>query len=263
MLEKSKELAIGEIIRQAGEIIRSADYSRLGITQKTGSSNFVTEYDIKVQKYLEAELKKVFPECGFLAEEEGQGENKIGEGYTFVIDPIDGTTNFMLGRRSSVVSVGLLKDGKPIFGGVYDPYNDKYYHAVLGGGAYCNDRRISVSDRSPQSGVASLGTSPYYKDRFADGVGRLATGLLLEFGDIRRSGSAALDICAIACGECDGLCEHILSPWDYTAGVAILREAGGICSDFEGNELRFDIPTSTVFASAASYDTIMNVIKKL
>ncbi len=113
MLEKSKELAIGEIIRQAGEIIRSADYSRLGITQKTGSSNFVTEYDVKVQKYLEAELKKVFPECGFLAEEEGQGENKIGEGYTFVIDPIDGTTNFMLGRRSSVISVGLLKDGKP------------------------------------------------------------------------------------------------------------------------------------------------------
>lgn len=263
MLENSKIIAIEEIIRQAGEIIKSADYSRLGITQKTGSSNFVTEYDVKVQKYLEGELRGIFPECSFLAEEEGQGENGIGEGYTFVIDPIDGTTNFMLGRRSSVISVGLLKDGKPIFGGVYDPYNDKYYHAVLGGGAYCNGRSISVSDRLPQNGVASLGTSPYYKDRFADGVGRLATGLLLEFGDIRRSGSAALDICSIACGECDGLCEHILSPWDYAAGVTILREAGGKSSDFDGNELRFDIPTSTVFASASSYDTIMKVIRKI
>jgi myo-inositol-1(or 4)-monophosphatase len=253
--------SIEEIIREGAKIMIEADAHRLQVKQKAGTANFVTEYDVRVQHFLEEKLKALIPECEFLAEEEGESDNPVGDGYTFVIDPIDGTTNFMLGRRASCISVALLKNKKPVYGAIFDPYSNRYYSAHPEGGAYCNHRKIAVSDRHPSVGIASLGTSPYNRDTMAKPVTEIAYGLLMNFGDIRRIGSAALELCAVACGELDVYCEPILSPWDFAAGKLILCEAGGVATDFDGNELSFDGPTSVLATTPASRDAALNVVK--
>lgn len=262
--EKLNEKTIEEIeriVRSAGEIMLSADRTSLAVSQKEGTANFVTEYDVRVQKYLEGELLSLMGECSFLAEEDGESQNEIGEGYTFVIDPIDGTTNFMLDRHTSVISVGLLYEGEPVFGAVYDPYRNRYFWGLRGKGAYCNGERIHVSDRPASRAVIGFGTSPYNSDTLSGKVGRLATGILESFADLRRLGAAALEGCAVACGELDGYCEHVLSPWDYAAIVTIISEAGGVVSDFEGAPLKFYGTPSTLFASSVTYEKLLQVAK--
>ena len=250
-----------KIIREASRIMLEADAHRLHITQKSGTANFVTEFDVRVQQFLESAFRKLFPDCEFLAEEEGEGDNPLGDGYTFVIDPIDGTTNFMLGRRTSAISVALLKEKKAVFGAVYDPYSNRYFSAMAGRGAFCNHRPICVSDREPAVGVASLGTAPYYREKMLDPVIGIARELLTRFGDIRRLGSAALEICAVACGEVDAYCEPILSPWDFAAAALILKEAGGVACDFNGNELYPGAPASVVAATPASREAVFAAVR--
>lgn len=255
--------SIEEIIRNAGKIMLEADRKKISFDQKAGAANFVTEYDVKVQKYLEGEFKTIMDgDCAFLAEEEGESENPLGDGYTFVIDPIDGTTNFMLDRRNSSISVGLLKNKKPFFGAVYNPYDKRYYYAFLGKGAYCNHRPIHVSDREPSVAVVSIGSAPYYKD-MVHKIGVMTEEMLKNFADVRRVASAALEACAIACGELDGYCEPLLGPWDYAAGSLIISEAGGKTSDFEGNELGFDFSRPAVFGTPKTYDILLGIVKSL
>ena len=253
--------SIEQIIREGGNIMLEANAAALNVKAKSGTANFVTEYDVRVQHFLEESFKKLIPECSFLAEEEGENENPVKEGYTFVIDPIDGTTNFMLGRRSSCISVALFKDKKPAYGAIFDPYSNRYFAAIPGMGAYCNHRKISVAERDPATGVADLGTAPYYRDTMADTVTEIFHGLLMHFGDIRRIGSAALSICSIASGEADAFCEPVLSPWDFTAGMLILTEAGGIATDFNGDPLPIDKPSSVLMATPSSFETTLSVVK--
>lgn len=254
--------SIEQIMREGGKIMLEASAQSLNVKQKNGTANFVTEYDVRVQHFLEESFKGLFPECGFLAEEEGEGENPVGMGYTFVIDPIDGTTNFMLGRRSSCISVALFKDKKPVYGAIYDPYSDRYFAAIPKKGAYCNHRKISVAERDPAAGIADLGTAPYYRDTMADTVTEIAHDLLMHFGDIRRIGSAALSICSVASGEADAFCEPILSPWDFAAGMIILTEAGGIATDFNGDPLPIDKPSSVLMATPSSFQAVLSIVKK-
>ncbi len=255
--------SIEEIIFNAGKIMSFADRDKIRFDKKAGAANFVTEYDVKVQQYLEAEFIELMNrECAFLAEEEGESENPLGDGYTFVIDPIDGTTNFMLDRRSSCISVGLLKDKKVVFGAVYTPYDKRYYYAILGKGAYCNHIPIHVSDREAERAIVSVGSAPYYKD-MVHKIGVMTEEMLKSFADIRRVGSAALEACALACGELDGYCEPILGPWDYAAGVLIVSEAGGKSSDFDGKELGFTTSSSVVFGTPKTYDILSEIVKSL
>ena len=249
------------VMREGARIMLEADTHRLEIKQKDGVANFVTEYDVKVQRFLEDAFRALIPGCEFLAEEDGDSDHVIGDAYTFVIDPIDGTTNFMLGRRASCISVALLKNKKAVFGAVYDPYADRYYSAMPHLGAYCNHRPIRVSERAPAAGVASLGTSPYQRDVTARPVSEIAYELLMRFGDIRRIGSAALEICAVACGELDAYCEPILSPWDFAAGQLILTEAGGVSCDFSGNPLTFASPTSVVATTPTAKEAVLAAVK--
>ena len=256
--------SIEKIIHDGAKLMMEAEGHRLKIKQKAGTANFVTEYDVKVQHFLEKAFSDLVPGCAFLAEEEGESENPLGDAYTFVIDPIDGTTNFMLGRRASCISVALLKNKEVVYGGILDPYNNRYYSAARGKGAYCNRRPISVSDRAPSVGIAGLGTSPYNRDTMGRPVAEIAYELLMHFGDLRRIGSAALEICAVACGESDAYCEPILSPWDFAAGALILTEAGGVACDFNGKSLSFAAPTSvlatTPTAKAAALEALKNKI---
>ena len=251
------------LIREAGAIMRSVpDEVRNNPECKEGSANFVTAYDVKVQEFLKAGLTELFPDAHFFAEEDGESTQTIGEGYTFIIDPIDGTTNFMCGYDHSAVSVGLLLDGNPIFGGIYDPYRDEYFSAVAGQGATRNRQPIRVSERPVTRGIVAIGSAPYRKDTLSGTMLAMTADLFSTFADFRRSGSAALDICHVACGQLDAFCEPVLSPWDYAAGSVILREAGGISTNFAGSPLDLSAPSSCVFGSAMSHPAALGVCGK-
>ncbi len=251
------------LIRAAGEIMRSVpDEVRDNPETKEGSSNFVTAYDVKVQEFLKEGLTRLFPDASFFAEEDGESSKTLGEGCTFIIDPIDGTTNFMCGYDHSAISVGLLLDGSPIFGGIYDPYRDEYYAAVKGQGATRNGSPITVSSRPVTRGIVAIGSAPYRKDTLSETVRDMTHALFRVFADFRRSGSAALDICHVACGRLDAFCEPILSPWDYAAGSVILSEAGGIATNFAGKPLDLSAPSSCVFGSPCSHPAALKVCEK-
>ena len=249
-----------EIIRGGAKIMLEADALRMNVVQKAGTANFVTEYDVRVQRYLEEAFSKLMPGCAFLAEEEERDSTPIGSGYTFIIDPIDGTTNFMLGRRASCISVALLWDGVPVYGAVLDPYADRFYMAMKGKGAFCSGHPIRVSEREPDMGVAAIGTAPYYRE-LSKSVADTILALLDNFADIRRVGSAALDLCDVACGASEAYCEPILSPWDFAAGRLIVQEAGGIVTDYFGNDLPVDKKTSVLAASPISYEALCRAVK--
>ena len=248
------------LIRRAGEIMRNVpDEVRNNPETKEGSANFVTAYDVKVQEFLKEGLSRLFPDAAFFAEEDGQSEQTIGNGYTFIIDPIDGTTNFMCGYDHSAVSVGLLLDGVPVFGGILDPYRNEYYSAVKGKGATRNGRPIAVSARPVTRGIVAIGSAPYRKDTLSETMLAMTGDLFRTFADFRRSGSAALDICHVASGQLDAFCEPILSPWDYAAGSVILSEAGGIATNFAGEPLNLSAPSSCVFGSPIAHPVALAV----
>lgn len=260
-MEKQLFCDIEKIIREAANIMHEAEEKRaMQVEKKSGTANFVTEYDVRVQRFLEERFSELLPECAFLAEEEGEGENPLTDGYTFIIDPIDGTTNFMLARRASCISVGLLKDKAQIYGAVYDPYSDRYYSAISGEGAFCNGKPIHVSKRAPAVAIASIGTAPYNRDTMAVPVSKIFYELLTNFADVRRIGSAALEICAVACGELDVYCESVLSPWDYAGATLILKEAGGIATDFNGTALQFEKQSSVIASTAECFDTVRKIV---
>jgi myo-inositol-1(or 4)-monophosphatase len=160
------------------------------------------------------------------------------------------------------VSVGLLLDGDPIFGGIYDPYRDEYYSAVKGQGATCNGYPIRVSERPVTRGIVAIGSAPYRKDTLSETMLAMTADLFHTFADFRRSGSAALDICHVASGRLDAFCEPILSPWDYAAGSVILSEAGGISTNFAGKPLDLSAPSSCVFGSPSSHAAALAVCGK-
>ena len=254
---------IEALIREAGAMMRSVpDEVRNNPDCKEGSANFVTAYDVKVQEFLKVGLSRLFPNAHFFAEEDGESHRAIGEGHTFIIDPIDGTTNFMCGYNTSAVSVGLLLDGQPVFGGIYDPYRDEYYSAVAGQGATCNKRPIRVSERPVSRAIVAIGSAPYRKDTLSDTMLAMTADLFRTFADFRRSGSAALDICHVACGRVDAFCEPVLSPWDYAAGSVILREAGGISTNFAGKPLDLSAPSSCVFGSSVAHGVALEVCRR-
>jgi len=256
MLEK-----IINIVKKAGIIMIDADRSKLGESEKEGSANFVTKYDICVQKYLEYSLKKVFPDAAFLAEENGEDQVVPGNGYTFVIDPIDGTKNFIQNLKNSTISVGLLKDGKPYIGVIYQPYNEDIFYAEKGKGSYLNGEKISVSKKPLSKSIINIGTAPYYREELGEKTTKIFAELFMKVDDIRRIGSAALDIANVASGRADGFYELRLSPWDFTAGACIIEEAGGIISDANGNPLQYGKKSSIVCGNKENYQDLLRIVR--
>lgn len=239
------------IARQAGNILTGAENIQDKVAVKEGYANFVTEYDRKVQEFLFTKLHGLLPEANFLAEEQDASEyrDEYRHGYTFVVDPIDGTSNFIMGYRISVVSIGLLKDGEPYIGVIYNPYTDELFSAEKGKGAFRNGKLIRSSDRSLKDSLVIMGTSPYYPE-LRQRMFKTAAWYLERCVDIRRSGSAAWDLCCVASGRAALFFELRLSVWDFAAGAAILQEAGGCITDETGKKLTFDRKTA-VFAAAS------------
>ena len=246
-----------ETVKKAGEIILSAHNQETAVTAKEGKKNFVTKYDVAVQEFLFKELGKAFPEAEFVGEE---GENDFeSNALRFIIDPIDGTTNFMQDYRCSCISVALCRENNVIAGVVYNPYTNEIFSAEKGKGAYLNCKKIKVSDRPLSDGLALFGTSPYHPENTDETFALLRK--VFDFSrDIRRSGSAAYDICMIACGRCEVFFEKGLQPWDIAAGTLILKEAGGVALNYDGREINFSMPNDVVFANPKAYEEFITLL---
>ncbi|MGN1181170.1 MAG: inositol monophosphatase family protein [Suilimivivens sp.] len=230
--------SIIDIVREAGQILLGAEHIEETVEEKSGRANYVTAYDKRVQDFLFEKLKEVLPEAVFIGEEEEE-HSSLPEGYAFIIDPIDGTTNFMKGYCASCISVGLLKAKQPEIGVVYNPYLNEIFSAVKGKGAFKNGMPIHVSSHDLKDGIVLFGTAPY-NEELAQKSFHCAYELFKKSLDVRRSGSAAIDLCNIACGRAELYFELLLSPWDYAAGSLILTEAGGEIMTTDGKALTYD-----------------------
>ena len=233
-----------DTVKQCGQLILNAERSSMAIDSKEGTANFVTEYDKKVQQLLEKDLKQIVPDARFIGEEENTN-TASNKGKYFIVDPIDGTTNFIKDYHMSCISVALLEDGEVKIGVIYNPYLDEMFWAIKGKGAYCNDRRIHVSKQPLSNGLVLFGTSPYNKELHKKSF-EMAYDFFTQALDVRRSGSAALDLCSVAAGRAELYFELILSPWDYAAGSLLVQEAGGIVTTIEGESLCFERPCSVL-----------------
>lgn len=228
---------IVDIVYKAGEIYKGAG-SDLSVSLKTSNVDLVTKYDKEIQTFLYNELKMIVPDAALLGEE-GDGNKVLTDGYCFIIDPIDGTTNFVKGFQHSAISVGLAKDKELIIGVVYDPDLDNMYYAEKGKGAYLNGNRIHVSDCDMQASLVLFGTCPY-EHELAHKTFELTEKVFYKVLEVRRGGSAALDICYVASGKADLYYELILRPWDWAGATLILNEAGGVCTQVNGDDLNLN-----------------------
>ena len=247
----SKELQLfldiaTEAVMAAGVILENHWGNLTAIEEKGRPGDLVTEADKKAEVEILKVLRRHLPEHGILAEESGQiGE--LGNEYLWAIDPVDGTTNYAHGYPVAAVSVGLLINGIPQVGAVYNPFRHELFRAARGLGATCNRRPIRVSQTSDLS--KSLLVSGFAYDRRETTDNNYAEFCYLTHltQGVRRSGSAALDLTDVACGRLDGYWERGISPWDVVAGIIILEEAGGQVSAYDGSPL--DINSGRILAT--------------
>lgn len=225
------------LIRELKPLLMNRELSG-SITEK-GRADFVTAVDTSVQAKLSEELLKMYPDIGFMGEE-GEHESVDLSGRIWILDPVDGTTNLIHDYRMSAVSLGLLDGGEPVMGIIYNPFTEELFCAEKGRGAYLNGKKIEVSsEKHIHNALIAFGTSPYDK-QLADVNFRMIKEAYLRSGDIRRSGSAALDLAYTACGRIDGFFERNLKPWDYCAGICVVNEAGGRVTNMNGGAVTFD-----------------------
>lgn len=244
------------IIRQAGRMMLQA--VRPAVQQKEGHFNFVTETDVQVQEYLREQLLGVLPGSVMFSEE--QENRQLTTASTWVVDPIDGTLNFMRGRRFSCVSLALLEGKVPLFGMVYDPFSDELFTARKGQGSHLNGKPITVSSYAMEQALITIGTTPYNAE-LADVGMRAAHRMLVAGGDIRRSGSAALDLCWVACGRTELYYELLLSPWDYAAGALIVEEAGGKVCDPMGEPMDYGQPARMLASNPVCHQPALDILR--
>lgn len=222
------------VVRRAGDMIRNAHDIEKDTHEKNGAADLVTKYDVAVQTFLQRELLALVPEAGFLGEE-GEHET-LDKPWVFVVDPIDGTTNFVRHMHHSNIAVALVHEGCVAYGVVYNPFTEEMFAARRGGGAFLNGRPIHVSDRDMSHAITMCG-STIYDRRFTDRSFSLMRRLYDLGLDFRRFGSAELDVCYVACGRAEVFFECRLSPWDYAAGSLILTEAGGKITRLDGSPI--------------------------
>ena len=241
---------ITDIVRQAGTLMKPENVS---VIQKGNDSNFVTSADINVQGFLKKELLRLVPGSVFVGEEEEGAavavtKNATGIEYIWVVDPIDGTSNFIRDIGMSAISVGLLRWGVPYAGVIYQPYRDEMFWAVDGKGAYLNGERIHVSERDFRHGHLCSAMSTYNKD-YAPPCFRVIERVYAECDDLRRLGSAAVELAYLAAGRVELYFEIRLFPWDVAAGMVLIKEAGGYTEMMYEDELPLDRPVALIGAN--------------
>lgn len=246
--------------RKAGELIND-NFQKLqheDIRSK-GKNDFVTRIDREAERIIAAVIASRFPGHQILGEEGGLTAQR-GE-YLWVIDPLDGTTNFIQGIAHFSVSLALMKNSSTVFGLIYDPILKECFHAASGQGAFMNDAPIKVS-RTKRMGSAFGATGfPFKAPHLLTPYAHVFKILMPRCQDLRRCGSAALDLAYVACGRYDFFWESHLLPWDFMAGKLIVEEAGGLTGDFAGKKL--PVQTSSVLAAnKILYPVLLKLIGK-
>ena len=238
------------LARRAGRMM--TDRPEFSVDQKEGHANFVTTVDRAVRQLLEKELPPLVPGSRFIGEE---NENApLTDAPTWVVDPVDGTTNLIHDLKMSAVSVALLCDRQPVLGLIYQPYLDEMFYAEKGRGTELNGKPVRVSTCAFDRALVCFGTSPYTPD-LAERSLKSALQFLYACADIRRSGSAAIDLAGVACGRCDVYFEYTLKPWDFAAGALLVTEAGGVFDmPFTGHGIDFSRPGGVLAASPECYE---------
>lgn len=220
--------------RNAGDIIvRHMNHIDLLTIKSKERNDFVSEVDRQAENEIIAVIRKAYPHHSVLAEESGRKQGKEDD-FQWIIDPLDGTTNFLHGFPQFAVSIALQHKGRLEQAVIYDPISQELYTASRGNGAYLDNRRIRVSKQKELEG-ALLGTGFPYKDQqYLDAYLAMLKALIQDTSGIRRPGSAALDLAYVAAGRLDGFWEIGLNAWDIAAGVLLVHEAGGLVGDFAG-----------------------------
>ena len=221
------------VSREAGEFLRKeAQGFTADMIELKGHNNLVSYVDKACERLIVERLRKILPEAGFVTEEGTAGSN--GENLLWVIDPLDGTTNFVHGLPIYSVSLALVRNNEPVLGVVYEVNKDECFHAVKGQGAYCNGKPIYVS-KANKLDEALLATGFPYND-FGKMMPYLniLNDLMKSSHGLRRMGSAAVDLAYVACGRFEGFFEFNLNSWDVAAGALLVTEAGGYVTDFKG-----------------------------
>lgn len=234
---------IVDIVREASSLMREEN---IIVEQKGNDSNYVTSADIKVQRFLKEKLTSLIPNSAFVGEEEE--ENGAGE-YTWVVDPIDGTSNFIRDIGASAISVGLLKNSEPYIGVVYQPYRDEMFWGEIGKGAYLNGKKIRVSNRDFKHSHLCSAMSLYNKD-YAKPCFNIIERVYHETDDLRRLGSAAVELAYLAAGRVELYFEIRLFPWDIAAAIPIIEEAGGEIELLYEKKLPLDRPVGMIVANS-------------
>ncbi len=218
-----------------------------GDVREKGAADYVTRADIEISHYLHGSLKKLFPGTGFLSEEESAESGSFNNYW--ILDPIDGTTNFIYQNKLCALSLGYYKNKEPEAGIIYLPYEKELFWAQKGKGAFLNGNAICCSKETKLSECLGMFEyNPYYKEDYKEASDQ-AVKMYLHCKDVRTLGSAAAELAYVACGRADVLVNRYLKPWDYAAGAVIVSEAGGKVTDLSGN---FDITKKLSHIAAAN-----------
>lgn len=256
VLKTAAETAI-----KAGETIKGF-YGRAFTIRQKDEIDLVTEADLAAEELILAALRPAFPDASFLAEESSNDASILPQGPTWIIDPLDGTTNFAHGFPWFCVSIAYAEDGEIKAGVIYAPMLDELFIACRGCGAFINGFPMSVSQTpSLQSSLLATGFPYAIKEHCASVMATLAA-VLPHVQGIRRAGSAALDLAYVACGRLDGFWEIMLKPWDTAAGLLMVQEAGGTVSDFCGRDYILGMAEITA-SNGALHTALLEKLKKI
>lgn len=253
------QIDINELI----ELVKSVkpmflNHTEAGHVTVKGRADFVTQVDIRVQDYMRTELSKRWPKIQFMGEEKDNSDIDFN-GAVWILDPVDGTTNLIHDFKDSALSLGLCEQGEATLGIIYQPFLDEIFWAQKGKGAFCNGKRIHVSDTQKlEESLVSVGTSPYHRDLTEDNFAAFRC-IYDRCVDIRRMGAASVDLAYVACGRVEAYFERNLKPWDFAAGKVIVEEAGGRVIDMEGKRANVMEPSDII----AGNSCIEEEIKKL
>lgn len=254
---------IKEAVKQASKLYSKATSGILVVDEKGDKTNLVTQYDKAIQEELSKTLIEMFrgefPDIAVIGEE-GEGSKAIPKSNCFIIDPIDGTTNFIHNYLHSAISVAFVKEGTLEAGVVFDVDKNLMFSAERNCGAFLNGDKINVSKTHLDHALVQIGTSPYNRE-LTDRTFELAKKVYEKAIDIRRSGSAALDICYVASGKSDLYFELNTYPWDWAAASLILKEAGGVITNLKNAPLATDGPDSIVCGNPLTHKEFFELIK--
>lgn len=250
-----------EAALEAGKFLKYNVGKIKNIEKKQGEdTNLVTEIDKHSEALIIEKIHRHFPSHAILGEESGAHE--IVSDYKWIIDPLDGTTNYTHGLPVFCVTIGIEHHGEIIAGVTYDPNSDELFTAEKGRGAYMNNKRLKVSERKTLIDSLLVTGFPYNVKENPENVLQHFVNFLPVAQGVRRLGSAALDLAYVACGRLDGYWEVILNPWDKAAGILLVQEAGGKVTNFSGNDHDTIYTRNTLASNGLIHNAMMEILKK-